>query len=76
MSVDTNMQQKQSFSLSDLTVLKRSGNSEKFSQEKLVRGISRAGTPFMLANDISKSITSKLAENPNRRCYQNCIKQS
>ena len=63
MTVDTT-QQKQSSSLSDLTVLKRSGNSEKFSQEKLVRGITRAGTPFVLANDISKSITSKLAENP------------
>ena len=38
--------------------------TEKFSEEKLVRGISRAVTPFMLANDISKSIISKLAENP------------
>jgi hypothetical protein len=45
-------------------VEKRSGNSEKFDEEKLVRGISRAGTPFMLAKDISKSITNKLAENP------------
>ena len=53
-----------SSSLSGLTVEKRSGNSEKFSEEKLVRGISRAGTPFMLAKDISKSITDKLAENP------------
>ncbi len=50
--------------LSALTVEKRSGNSEKFDEEKLVRGISRAGTPFMLAKDISKSITNKLAENP------------
>ena len=33
-------------SLSELTVEKRSGNSEKFDEEKLVRGISRAGTPF------------------------------
>ena len=57
-------QQNQSSSLSDLTVLKRSGNSEKFSEDKLVRGISRAGTPFMLAKDISKSVTSKLAGNP------------
>jgi transcriptional repressor NrdR len=67
MTTDTTTEQKQSsksYSLSDLTVLKRSGNSEKFSQEKLVRGITRAGTPFILANDISKSITSKLAENP------------
>ena len=50
--------------LSELIVEKRSGNSEKFEEEKLVRGISRAGTPFMLAKDISKSIISKLKENP------------
>ena len=50
-------------SLSELMVGKRSGNSEKFDEEKLVRGISRAGTPFLLAKDISKSITSKLAQN-------------
>ncbi|CAN5865826.1 hypothetical protein BH23THE1_BH23THE1_13630 [soil metagenome] len=54
----------QEHSLSELTVEKRSGNSEKFSEEKLVRGICRAGTLFMLAIDISKSIISKLAENP------------
>jgi transcriptional repressor NrdR len=45
-------------------VEERSGNSEKFDEEKLVSGISRAGTPFLLAKDISKSITSKLAQNP------------
>jgi transcriptional repressor NrdR len=50
--------------LSELIVEKRSGNSEKFDEEKLVRGISRAGTPFLLAKDISKSITNKLAQNP------------
>lgn len=50
--------------LSELIVEKRSGNSEKFEEEKLVRGISRAGTPFMLAKDISKSIINRLAENP------------
>ena len=50
--------------LSELIVEKRSGNSEKFEEEKLVRGISRAGTPFMLAKDISKSIINKLEENP------------
>ena len=50
--------------LSELIVEKRSGNSEKFEEEKLVRGISRAGTPFMLAKDISKSIINKLKENP------------
>ncbi len=50
--------------LSALPVEKRSGNSEKFDEEKLVRGISKAGTPFLLAKDNSKSITSKLTENP------------
>jgi transcriptional repressor NrdR len=50
--------------LSELIVEKRSGNSEKFEEEKLVRGISRAGTAFMLAKDISKSIINKLKENP------------
>ena len=50
--------------LSELIVEKRSGNSEKFEEEKLVRGISRAGTPFMLAKDISKSIINKLEEYP------------
>ena len=45
--------------LSDLIVEKRSGNSEKFDEEKLVRGISRAGTPFLLAKDISNPITGK-----------------
>lgn len=51
-------------SLSEITVEKRSGNSEKFDEEKLVRGISRAGTPFLIAKDISKSLISKLTENP------------
>ena len=50
--------------LSELTVEKRSGNSEKFNEEKLVRGISRAGTPFLIAKDISKSLLNKLAEYP------------
>lgn len=48
----------------ELTVKKNSGRTEKFDVEKLTRGISRAGTPFLIANDISKSITSKLEENP------------
>ena len=42
--------------LSDLMV-ERGVETQKFDEEKLVRGISRAGTPFLLAKDISKSIT-------------------
>lgn len=44
---------KEPLPLFELNVEKRSGNSEKFDEEKLVRGISRAGTLFMLAKDIS-----------------------
>jgi hypothetical protein len=62
--MNSNTKDEQSVSLSKLTVEKRSGNSENFDGEKLVRGISRAGTPFVLAKDISKSITTKLTENP------------
>ncbi len=40
--------------LSELMVEKRSGNKEKFDEEKLVRGISRAGTPFLLAKIFQK----------------------
>jgi transcriptional regulator NrdR family protein len=62
--MNVNTTDEQSSPLSKLTVEKRSGNSEKFDEEKLVRGISRAGTPFLIAKDISKSLISKLAENP------------
>ncbi|HSA74657.1 MAG TPA: ATP cone domain-containing protein [Candidatus Nitrosocosmicus sp.] len=78
MTVDTSQKkQSSSTSLSDLTVLKRSGNSEKFEEEKLVRGITRAGTPFMLAKDISRSIASKLAENPpiDNRIFSNKLRE-
>ena len=62
--MNVNTTDEQSSPLSKLTVEKRSGNSEKFDEEKLVRGISRAGTPFLIAKDISKSLMNKLAENP------------
>ncbi|MBA2267165.1 MAG: hypothetical protein H0W19_02345 [Nitrosopumilus sp.] len=58
------MNQNSNSSLSELMVEKRSGNTERFSTEKLLTGISRAGTPFLIAKDISDSITNKLAENP------------
>ncbi len=46
-------------------MLKRKVVSGKnFSTEKLLTGISRAGTPFLIAKDISESIAKKLAKNP------------
>lgn len=58
------MVEESNFSPSNLSVEKRSGKRENFSNEKLLTGISRAGTPFLIAKDISKSIASKLTENP------------
>lgn len=60
------MVENQNISSPELTVEKRSGNSERFDEEKLVRGISRAGAPFVLAKDISKSIIDKLKQKPNQ----------
>ncbi len=39
-----------------LTVQKRDGNTEPFDQEKMARAVSRAGTPFVMALDIAKTI--------------------
>lgn len=58
------MVEKSDFSLSKLSVEKKSGRREIFSTEKLLTGISRAGTPFLIAKEISESIATKLAENP------------
>jgi len=58
------MVEKSDFSLSELRVEKKSGKRENFSSEKLLTGISRAGTPFLIAKEISESIASKLADNP------------
>jgi transcriptional regulator NrdR family protein len=68
---------KSQISLSELIVEKRSGNSEKFDEEKLVRGISRSGTPFLLTKDISKSIINKLVKNPptDNLIYSNKIRE-
>jgi 2-phosphoglycerate kinase len=39
-----------------LIVQKRDGNTEPFDQEKMARAVSRAGTPFAMALDTSKTI--------------------
>lgn len=46
-----------------ITVEKKSGKIETFDEEKLTRGISRAGTPFLIAKDIAQSVHNKLKEN-------------
>ncbi len=44
------------------SVEKRNGRSEAFDEDKLARGVSRSGTPFVMAKDIAKSIHKKLEE--------------
>jgi transcriptional repressor NrdR len=48
----------------EITIEKRRGGFETFDEEKLTRGISRAGTPFLISKDIAKSIHNKLKEEP------------
>ena len=51
-----------------LTVKKRNGRLEPFNKEKMARSVSRAGTPFLIAKDISRLVKNKLDEN-----YDNSI---
>ena len=39
---------------------KKNGNTEPFDQEKMTRAVSRAGTPFVMALDIAKTITNNI----------------
>jgi hypothetical protein len=45
-----------------IDVEKRNGSRETFDEDKLARGVSRSGTPFLMAKDIAKSIHKKLEE--------------
>jgi transcriptional repressor NrdR len=47
----------------NINIEKRNGALEAFDEEKLARGVSRSGTPFMMAKDIAKSIQKKIKEN-------------
>ncbi len=49
----------------NINVEKRNGSLESFDEEKLAIGVSRSGTPFMMAKDIAKSIHTKIKENNN-----------
>ena len=43
----------------NISVEKRNGSQETFDEDKLARGVSRSGTPFMMAKDIAKSIACR-----------------
>ena len=49
----------------NISVEKRNGSHETFDEEKLARGVSRSGIPFMMAKDIAESINKKIKENNN-----------
>jgi len=43
----------------NINVEKRNGSHETFDEERLTRGVSRSGIPFMIAKDIPGSIKKK-----------------
>lgn len=44
------------------TVTKRNGRTEPFDEDKLAQTVGRAGIPFVMAKDISKTIYKKIGE--------------
>lgn len=54
----------------NIKVEKRNGSYETFDEDKLARGVSRSGTPFLMAKDIAKSLHKKLKENSNNNIVQ------
>jgi len=54
---------------------KRNGSHETFNEEKLARGVSRSGIPFMMAKDIAESINKKIKENNNNTILSSQIKK-
>jgi transcriptional repressor NrdR len=46
----------------NINVEKRNGSHEIFDEDKLTQGVSRSGTPFLMAKDIAKSIHKKIKE--------------
>jgi transcriptional repressor NrdR len=47
----------------EITVEKKNGRIESFDEGKLARSVTRAGTPFLMAKDIARSINNKLKKN-------------
>jgi transcriptional repressor NrdR len=47
----------------EITVEKKNGRIESFDEGKLERSVTRAGTPFLMAKDIARSINNKLKKN-------------
>jgi transcriptional repressor NrdR len=43
-----------------MTIRRSSGRREKFSTDRMVQVTSRSGVPFMMARDISKTVTKKI----------------
>jgi transcriptional repressor NrdR len=46
----------------NINVEKKNGSNEIFDENKLTQGVSRSGTPFLMAKDIAKSIHKKIKE--------------
>jgi hypothetical protein len=49
--------------LAKVKVRRSSGRTEPYDKERMAKTISRSGTPFLMARDIAKSVSKKIAEN-------------
>src|SRR5438105_118200 len=44
----------------NLVIRRTSGRVEKFDSDRMTQVVSRSGTPFMLAKDVSKKVSNKI----------------
>jgi transcriptional repressor NrdR len=47
---------------SDIIIKRTSGRREKFETDKMAQTVSRAGTPFLLARDVAKTVSEKVMQ--------------
>ena len=46
-----------------IVVRRTSGRKEKFDKDKMAQTVSRSGTPFLMARDVAKTVSSRISKN-------------
>jgi transcriptional repressor NrdR len=46
-----------------LVVRRTSGRKEKFDKDRMAQTVSRSGTPFLMARDVAKTVSSRISRN-------------
>jgi transcriptional repressor NrdR len=50
----------------NIVIRRTSGSKENFDKEKMVQTVSRSGTPYLMARDVAKTVSWKVARNRNK----------